>query len=108
MKESKIQTAEESKAGVYTHTLKKPFTYAEKTHEKFTFDFDKLSGNDYLAVEKQLRDEGETSVNMASTRFICEIASRASGIGSDVFIALPIVEFNNFINKIYLFLANKE
>ena len=36
--------------GSYTHTFSKPFTYEGKTYERLTFDFDKLTGNDCLAI----------------------------------------------------------
>lgn len=39
---------------LYTHRLKKPFTYENKTVEQLDFDFGALTGADTLAIEGEL------------------------------------------------------
>jgi len=96
-------------AGVYEHTLKTPLTYEDKTHEKFTFNFDKLTGKDYIDVEIEMADNNEfMMIAEASRGFQYRIAAKAAEIGSDVLKALPISDFNKIINAARRFLVSTE
>ena len=47
--------AEQGNASAYVHKLKKPFTFEGCTIEELSFDFDRLTGNDSLAIEDELQ-----------------------------------------------------
>ena len=94
---------------IYVHKLSKPFTYEEKTYEEFIFDWDKLSGNDYLSIEAEMAASGKVLVTPEfSGSFIVLMAARActENIGSDVLCALPLRDFNKIRGKARSFLLN--
>ena len=47
--------AEEGNPSAYVHKIKKPFTFEGCTIEELSFDFDRLTGNDSLAIEDELQ-----------------------------------------------------
>ena len=97
--------------GSYTHTFSKPFTYEGKTYERLTFDFDKLTGNDCLAIENECSALGVAVVNPAfSGNFLVRMAARActEKIGANVLTTMPIYDFNRIRSKARSFLLKSE
>ncbi|MCL2636964.1 MAG: phage tail assembly protein [Oscillospiraceae bacterium] len=95
--------------GVYEHTLKTPLTYENKTHEKFTFNFDKLTGKDYIDVENEMANNNEYMIIAEASRgFQYRIAAKAAEIGSDILIALPASDFSKIVNAARRFLNSTE
>lgn len=94
---------------VYVHKLSKPFTYEDKTYEEFTFEWDKLTGNDYLAIEAEMGAIGKVLITPEfSGEFVVRMATKActENIGSDVLCALPLNDFNKIRGKARSFLMN--
>lgn len=93
----------------YVHKFEKPFTYEDKTYEELTFDWSKLSGNDYLSIENEMSSIGKVLVTPEfSGEFIVRMAAKActKKIGSDVLCALPLGDFNKIRGKARSFLIN--
>lgn len=102
-----VDVEEKAETGVYEHTLKKPFEYEGKTYEKLIFDFERLSGHDYIAIEQEMAMRGKgLVVPEFSSDFLTGMAARSSGVPEDVLIALPLKEFNKIRNKARSFLLN--
>ena len=96
--------AEQGNASAYVHKLKKPFTFEGCTIEELSFDFDRLTGNDSLAIEDELQSmnkpvivptfSGQYLIRMAAracTTTLTTPDGRARRIGADVIQALPSV-----------------
>ena len=98
----------EKSSNTYTYVFSKPFTYAGKTYEELTFDFDKLTGKDVLAIMRELRLR---SITVASRAFDVEYQVRYAArccrekIGSDVLSAMPVTDFDHIVNATQHFLA---
>lgn len=100
--------ARESK-NVYVHEFSKPFTYEGKTYDKLTFEWDSLTGNDYLAIEGEMAAIGKVVITPEfSGEFIVRMAAKActSKIGSDVLGAIPFKDFNKIRGKARSFLLS--
>ena len=90
----------DSDTGKYTHEFKKPYTYEDKTYTKLEFDFEKLTGDDLVAIENEMAAVGEYALSPEiSTSFLYRLAARAAGVGSDVISHLPIRDFGKIKNK---------
>lgn len=97
----------ENDVGVYTHTLKKPFTYEGKTYEKMTFNFERLTGRDMVSIEAEMQAKNEFALAPEISRiFQAKMAAKATGIGDDVIKALPIKDFNKITNAARNFLID--
>lgn len=91
--------------GAYVLTLEKPYTYEDKTYEKFVFDFEGLTGMDLVDIETEMTAVGEFALSPEiSTSFMCRMAAKAAKVGSDVLLHLPIREFAKVKNKAQNFL----
>ena len=91
--------------GAFVLTLAKPYTYEDKTYEKFVFDFEGLTGVDLIDIETEMTAVGEFALSPEiSTSFMCRMAAKAAKVGSDVLTHLPIREFAKVKNKAQNFL----
>lgn len=91
--------------GAFVLTLAKPYTYEDKTYEKFVFDFEGLTGSDLVDIETEMTAVGEFALSPEiSTSFMCRMAAKAAKVGSDVLLHLPIREFAKVKNKAQNFL----
>lgn len=91
--------------GAYVLTLAKPYTYEDKTYEKFVFDFEGLTGVDLVDIETEMTAVGEFALSPEiSTSFMCRMAAKAAKVGSDVLLHLPVREFAKVKNKAQNFL----
>lgn len=98
------QAAAESES-LYTHTFATPYTYGEKTYEKVTFDFGKLTGSDCLAIEAELQMLGKPLIAPEfSGEFLVRMAARAAGVGADVLTAMPMADYNRIRSRARSFL----
>jgi hypothetical protein len=110
--EPTADTAEDKSAtagnvGVYTHTFKKPFEYEGKKYEKVTFDFERLTGRDMVAIEAEMQSNNEYAIAPEISRsFQSKMAAKAAGIGSDVLEAMPLNDFNRITNACRSFLID--
>lgn len=113
--------AEEGNTSAYVHKLKKPFTFEGCTIEELSFDFDRLTGNDSLAIEDELQAMNKpVIVPTFSGQYLIRMAARACTtalttpdgksrrIGVDVIQALPIGDYNRIRSKARTFLLASE
>lgn len=98
----KIKT---STPGVYTHKLKKTFSWEGKDYSELTLDFNKLTGKDILAIESELAATGRVLINPAnSVEFCFMLAARAAGVNKTVIENLPLYDANALRSEAKLFL----
>lgn len=111
VKSSEFEAAEnEAKisSGNYTHEFAKPFVYADKSYDKMEFDFEKLTGKDFLEIEAEMQAQGKPLIAPEfSGDFMLLMASRASGVPSDVLQALPLSTFKRIHSKARSFLLKQ-
>lgn len=94
-KQLKAAQAEAATAtDTYTHVFKKPFTYEDKTYEQLTLDFGSLTGRDFMAIDREVRErEGRVPiVPVYDTSFLMRMVCRASKekIDYDTIVAAPL------------------
>ena len=65
-----VVTESDTKDGVYTHVLAKPFEHCGITHKKFDFDFEKLKGSDMVAIENEMAAVGEYGKIKNESRYV--------------------------------------
>lgn len=100
-------TDSDTPTGAYVHIFQKPYTYEDKTYKELVFDFEKLIGDDLVAIENEMAAVGEFALSPEiSTSFLYRLAARAAGVGSDVIVNLPIRDFGKIKNKSRDFLVS--
>ena len=95
----------------FTHKFKKPFLYDGKEYESLTFDFESLSGNDTLQIERELAKQGRTViVPEFNGDYLAAMASKActDEIGADAFDHMSLRDFNAIRGAARRFLLNVE
>ena len=93
-----FDAAREDASGTYLHKFRKPFEWQGKKYETLAFDFDGLTGRDFIAIDKEVTMKGSTAIVPAlSVPFLIAMSARAAGVGSDMIEGMPIHE----VNKIY-------
>ena len=99
----------ENTTGVYVHEFSTPFSYEGKTYEKLTFNWNKLTGEDSLAIENELQSLGKAViVPEFSGEYLVRMASRActENIGADVILAMSLSDYNTIRGKARSFLLH--
>lgn len=95
-----VVTDSDTPEGAYVHEFTKPYTFEDKTYTKLVFDFEKLIGNDLVAIENEMAAVGEYALSPEiSTSFLYRLAAKAAGVGSDVIAHMPIRDFGKIKNK---------
>ena len=105
------EAQEDASDALYVYTLKKPLQYDGRTITELSFDFEKLTGKDSLAVEEELQAKGiMVMVPTFNSGYLIRIAARActEQIGSDALEMLGISDFNRLRNKVRNFLLTSE
>jgi hypothetical protein len=106
LEEAKQDVRQEAK-GIYVHAFKKTFEYEGKTYEALTFYWDRLTGRDMIAIENEMLTMNEYALAPEiSSSFLCRLAARAAGIGSDVLESMPISDFGRIKNAARDFLIS--
>lgn len=96
----KVVTDSDTPEGAYVHEFTKPYTLEEKTYTRLVFDFEKLIGDDLVAIENEMAAVGEYALSPEiSTSFLYRLAAKAAGVGSDVIAHMPIRDFGKIKNK---------
>lgn len=100
--------------GIYTHRLKKPFTFDGKTVEEMHFDFDSLTGADTLAISAEMNRRFKNLVlPHLSWEFMTLMAVRACTdrdekgirlVNEKLLQALPMRDYNTIVGKVRDFL----
>ncbi len=95
-----VVTDSDTPKGAYVHEFTKPYTYEDQTYEKLVFNFEKLIGEDLVAIENEMAAVGEYALSPEiSTSFLYRMAAKAAGVGSDVIGHLPINDFGKIKNQ---------
>lgn len=98
--EVKVVTDSDTPEGAYVHEFTKPYIFEEKTYTRLVFDFEKLIGDDLVAIENEMAAVGEYALSPEiSTSFLYRLAAKAAGVGSDVIAHMPIRDFGKIKNK---------
>jgi len=96
---------------VYIHKFRKPFEYQGKTYNELTFDWDKLTGKDGLAIENEMQAIGKVViVPQFSGEYLIRFAAKAcaESIGSDAFEYMKIADYNKIRSAARSFLLKSE
>lgn len=104
------QEAAESGSAV-TVQLSRPVTYEGKIFEKVAFDFERLTGNDALAIEGEMQAMGKpVIIPSLSGEYLVRMAARAcmDPVGVDFFAALPIRDYHTIRSHARNFLLRSE
>ncbi len=106
-KEQEAAPLLEESEGVYIHKFKRPFEYGGTVYQEITFDFERLSGKDMLAIDMEMQMNNEFALTAEISRTMqCKLAAKAAGIGSDVLEAMPLSDFNRITNAARNFLLS--
>ena len=95
----------------FVFPLAKPLVHDGKTYTELTFDFEDLSGNDSLAIERELQMLGHTViVANFDSEYLIRVCAKActAPIGIDALGKLGIRDFNRLRNTVRGFLSRKE
>lgn len=107
-----VAEKEAEKSGyTYTHKFAKPFECEGKKYEELTFDWGSLTGQDSLAIEREMAQLGLPLVTPEfSGEYLVRMAARACTmkIGSDVLCRLPLKDFNRIRSRARSFLLKLE
>lgn len=96
----KVVTDSDTPEGAYVHEFTKPYIFEEKTYTRLVFDFEKLIGDDLVAIENEMAAVGEYALSPEiSSSFLYRLAAKAAGVGSDVIAHMPIRDFGKIKNK---------
>ncbi len=101
----------EQDTGTYVHTFRTPFTYEGKTFSSVSFDFDRLTGNDALAIEAEMQAMGKpVIIPSLSGDYLIRMAARACSeqVGADFFGTMPLREYQAIRSKARNFLLKSE
>ncbi len=96
---------------MFTIELKKPVMYNDKEYKSLSFDFEKLTGKDGMAIEEELSQLGKAILVPAlSGEYLVRMAARActEKVGSDIFDLLSIREYNQIRTAARSFLLLSE
>lgn len=102
--------SQEVSAEVFTLKFRKPMEYEGKTYKELHFDFDKLTGNDSLAIEEEVEvlTGRQVLLHAYNSRYLLGFAARSctEKVGSDMFGCMPVPEFNSVKNAVRRFLTS--
>lgn len=104
------QEAADSTSSV-TVQLSRPVSYEGNTYTELRFQWDKLTGEDSLAIENELQAQGKFVVAPTfSGEYLVRMAARActACIGQDMLRALPISDYNRIRSAARSFLLKSE
>lgn len=95
--------------GLYSYTVqfKQPFSYEGRIYDSLTFDWNKLTGADFLAIETDMEMHRKALISAEfSNEFLMQMALRAcqQEISKQAFCALPIATFNRICSRARSFL----
>ena len=96
---------------VFTHNFKKPFSYNGEEYTKLTFDFESLTGDDTLLIERDMARKGRTViVPEFNGDYLAAMACKAclEEIGVDAFGQMTLRDFNAIRGAARRFLLNAE
>ncbi len=109
--EAAREEAKKTDFAYLTVKLQKPVTYNGKEYTELSFDFDKLTGLDGLAIEDELNRLGKALIVPAlSGEYLIRMAAKACTvkIGADIFNVLSLKDYNRIRTAARSFLLQSE
>lgn len=109
--EAAREEARKNDVALFEIEFKKPVKYNGKEYSKLSFDFEKLTGRDGLAIEEELQMMNKTVIVPAfSGEYLVRMAARActEKIGADIFDYMPIKDYNRIRSAARSFLILSE
>lgn len=109
--ETALEEARKSNVTLFEIQFKKPVTYNGKEYSELSFDFEKLTGRDGLAIEEELQMMNRAVIVPAlSGEYLVRMAARActEKIGADIFDYMPIKDYNRIRSAARSFLILSE
>ena len=92
-----------------TLKLSKPFVFEGETYTEFNFDFDSLTGNDFIEIETEMNDLNEYALTPeTSPNFCARLAAKAAGVNASVIKGFPLKDFNKAKNLARSFLTSMD
>ena len=108
------EAAAATSGDTYTHTFVKPFTFEGETFETLTFDWDKLTAADGLAIENELAAMGRAVITPEfSGEYLIRMAARACTtlradgqrrLGVDAYRAMSLADYSRIRSRARSFL----
>ncbi len=95
----------------YIRVLKKPISYNGKKYDMLHFDFEKLTGQDFLDINEELTAKSIMVVSPSfSFQFQLRVACRSCNepIGTDAFKAMAFVDALKITNRVRNFMLASE
>lgn len=109
--EAARQEARKNNVAQFEIEFKKPVKYNNKEYAKLSFDFDKLTGLDGLAIEEELQMMNKAVIVPAlSGEYLVRMAARActERIGADIFNYMSLKDYNRIRSAARSFLILSE
>lgn len=109
--EAARQEARKNNVAQFEIEFKKPVKYNNKEYTKLSFDFDKLTGLDGLAIEEELQMMNKAVIVPAlSGEYLVRMAARActERIGADIFNYMSLKDYNRIRSAARSFLILSE
>lgn len=106
-----VEEAKKDTETTYTRELKKPIVYNGQEYNRLTFNFEKLTGNDFLEINAELTARGVIVVSPSfNSDFVIRVAIRACDqqIGVDVFPTMGFTDVLKITNRVRNFMINSE
>lgn len=102
----------ENAEDVFSHKLRKPVLYNGTTYESLSFDFENVTGYDYIKIERELAMQGVgIAFRATSTDFLirfCAKACTAPNVGFDIFYSMSGKDYNAITNAARGFLLRAD
>ena len=109
--EAAREEARKSNVALFEIEFKKPVKYDGKEYSKLSFDFEKLTGRDGLAIEEELQMMNKAVIVPAlSGEYLVRMAAKActEKVGADIFDYMPIKDYNRIRSAARSFLILSE
>jgi len=116
--EAELETAEKSAQefdelglNAYVHHFRKPFSYHGKTYEELCFDFDKLTGKDFLSIGQEMQ---ALHIQMSNPSVNFDFQARAAiracteKLGPDAISLMPAFDFYCILGTVRNFLFSAD
>lgn len=99
----------EKNPNIFEYTLKTPVTYDGREITALHFDFERITGQDCLDIEDELRQLNKFVISESlDTNFKVRLAAKActEAVGYDVFLLMKHTDYKAIMSKVQSFLAD--
>lgn len=98
-------------SSTYIHEFKNPVKYNGTIYDSLTFEWEKLTGKDGLAIENELQALAKPVIVPAfSGDYLIRMAAKActDKVGADIFLQIPLSDYNKIRSEARSFLLKSE